>query len=163
MVRKGIGRDNLEYGRGISFINEKYKNEASLRKNWEADIKQGFENFGQQASHAYTNVANITQFAFEEISQSLSDFLLTGKVGFADFTKSVFEMIVKMMKQMAMLQAMKAAFGGQTAGWRGEVTNIFGFSSGGYVGNGGKYDPKRGLGCPWWGVCVYQRGGYPAA
>lgn len=76
------------------------------------------------------------------MSQSLFDFLLTGKAGFADFTKSVLEMIVKMMTQMAMLQAMKAAFGGQTAGWRGEVTNIFGFSSGGYVGSGSKYDPK---------------------
>ncbi|MFV9998372.1 MAG: hypothetical protein AB8W37_12715 [Arsenophonus endosymbiont of Dermacentor nuttalli] len=45
MARKAIGRDNPEYGRGISLINEKHKNEASLRKNWEAGIKQGFENF----------------------------------------------------------------------------------------------------------------------
>ncbi|HGJ5904458.1 MAG TPA: hypothetical protein ACHBY5_12815 [Arsenophonus apicola] len=49
---------------------------------------------------------------------------------------------MKLMTQMAMLQAMKAAFGGQTGGVGGAIANIFGFSSGGYVGGGGKYDPK---------------------
>lgn len=70
------------------------------------------------------------------MSQSLTDFLMTGKANFADFTKSLLEMIVKIMTQMAMLQAMKAAFGGQTEGWRGAVAGILGFSSGGYVGGG---------------------------
>ncbi|HGJ5854402.1 hypothetical protein [Arsenophonus nasoniae] len=37
---------------------------------------------------------------------------------------------------------MKAAFGGQTGGIGGAIAGIFGFSSGGYVGSGGKYDPK---------------------
>jgi len=46
------------------------------------------------------------------MSQTLSDFLLTGKANFADFTKSVLEMIVKMMTQMAILNAMELAFGG---------------------------------------------------
>ncbi|UBX27906.1 phage tail tape measure C-terminal domain-containing protein [Arsenophonus apicola] len=109
MARKGIEQENPEYGRGLSLIDEKYKNEESLRKNWEAGIKQGFSNFEQQARDAYGNVANVTKFAFEGMSQSLTDFLVTGKSNFADFTKSLLEMIVKLMTQMAMLQAMKAA------------------------------------------------------
>ncbi|HGJ5890474.1 MAG TPA: phage tail length tape measure family protein, partial [Arsenophonus apicola] len=44
MARKGIEQENPEYGRGLSLIDEKYKNEESLRKNWEAGIKQGFSN-----------------------------------------------------------------------------------------------------------------------
>ncbi|WP_032115199.1 phage tail tape measure protein [Candidatus Arsenophonus nilaparvatae] len=142
MARKGIDQENPEYGRGLSLIDEKYKNEASLRKNWEAGIKRGFTNFEQQATDAYANVANVTQFAFEGMSQSLTDFLVTGKANFADFTKSLLEMMVKLMTQMAILKAMKSAFGGQTGGVGGAIAGILGFSSGGYVGGGGKYDPK---------------------
>ncbi|MFS1538224.1 MAG: phage tail tape measure protein [Candidatus Phlomobacter fragariae] len=97
---------------------KKYFNEeASLRENWQKGIRKGFSEFQEQAANAYANVANITQFAFDGMSHWLSDFLLIGKANFADFTKSVLEMMVKMMTQMAMLQAMKAAFGGQTGGF----------------------------------------------
>ncbi|HGJ5874765.1 MAG TPA: phage tail tape measure protein, partial [Arsenophonus apicola] len=123
-------------------LKKHFQQEESLRGNWEKGVKKGFAEFQDQATNAYANVANITQFAFEGMSHSLSDFLLTGKANFADFTKSLLEMIVKLMTQMAILKAMKSAFGGQTEGWRGAVAGILGFSSGGYVGGGGKYDPK---------------------
>ncbi|KMJ43988.1 hypothetical protein AB204_16690 [Xenorhabdus khoisanae] len=42
----------------------------------------------------------------------------------------------KMLMQMAMLQAMKAAFSGTSFG------AALGFVGGGYTGNGGKYEPK---------------------
>lgn len=43
MARKGIEQENPEYGRGLSLIDEKYKNEESLRKNWEAGVKQDLQ------------------------------------------------------------------------------------------------------------------------
>lgn len=71
------------------------------------------------------------------MSQTLSDFLLTGKANFADFTKSVLEMIVKMMTQMAILKAMESAFGGTGFG---SFLGLKGHASGGYTGDGNKYD-----------------------
>ncbi|WP_334470809.1 phage tail tape measure C-terminal domain-containing protein [Arsenophonus sp. PmNCSU2021_1] len=71
------------------------------------------------------------------MSQTLSDFLLTGKANFADFTKSVLEMIVKMMTQMAILNAMESAFGGTGFG---SFLGLKGHASGGYTGDGNKYD-----------------------
>ncbi|EEB47242.1 hypothetical protein PROVALCAL_00695, partial [Providencia alcalifaciens DSM 30120] len=53
---------------------------------------------------------------------------------FGDFTRSFLEMTTKMLMQMAMLNSMKAAFGGTAVG------GFLGFAGGGYTGDGGKYD-----------------------
>ncbi|SFU43914.1 phage tail tape measure protein [Xenorhabdus koppenhoeferi] len=117
-------------------LEDYYAKEDSMRGNWEAGIQKGFSEFQDKATDVYGNVAQISQFAFEGMSNSLSDFLLTGKADFAGFTKSVLEMITKMLVQMAMLQAMKTALGGTAVG------GFLGFAGGGYTGNGGKYEPK---------------------
>ncbi len=116
-------------------LKEWYAEEDAIRANWELGVKKGFAEFQDQATNVYGNVAQISQSAFQGMSNSLSDFVLTGKANFADFTRSFLEMTTKMLMQMAMLNAMKAAFGGNAVG------NFFGFASGGYTGGGGKYDP----------------------
>ncbi|EPM2928302.1 TPA: phage tail tape measure protein [Proteus mirabilis] len=116
-------------------LKEWYAEEDAIRANWELGVKKGFAEFQDQATNVYGNVAQISQSAFQGMSNSLSDFVLTGKANFADFTRSFLEMTTKMLMQMAMLNAMKAAFGGNAVG------NFFGFASGGYTGDGGKHDP----------------------
>ncbi len=116
-------------------LKEWYAEEDAIRANWELGVKKGFAEFQDQATNVYGNVAQISQSAFQGMSNSLSDFVLTGKANFADFTRSFLEMTTKMLMQMAMLNAMKAAFGGSAVG------NFFGFASGGYTGDGGKHDP----------------------
>ncbi|MEQ1976651.1 phage tail tape measure protein [Xenorhabdus sp. SGI240] len=123
-------------------LKKHFEEEEGLRGNWEKGIQKGFADFQDQATNTYANVANISRFAFEGMSNSLSDFLLTGKANFGDFTKSILEMITKMLIQMAILNAMKSAFGGQTEGWRGAVASVLGYAGGGYTGDGGKYEPK---------------------
>ncbi|MDE1479691.1 phage tail tape measure protein [Xenorhabdus bovienii] len=135
-LKKGGTESDSEYLRGIDLVEQKYADEKALRSKWEDGFKRGFENFEREASNAYGNVAQISQAAFAGMSNSLSDFLLTGKANFGDFTKSILGMITKMLMQMAMLQAMKAAFGGTSFG------AALGFAGGGYTGNGGKYEPK---------------------
>ncbi|SFO05901.1 phage tail tape measure protein [Xenorhabdus japonica] len=145
------GKTDKDYQRSVSLEKAKspeeedalrryYAEEDSLRGNWEAGIKKGFDEFQDQATNTYANVAQISQAAFNGMCNSLSDFLLTGEANFGDFTKSILSMITKMLMQMAMLQAMKAAFGGQTEGWRGAVAGVLGYSSSGYTGSGNKYD-----------------------
>lgn len=118
-------------------LTKHFKKEEALRGNWEKDIQKGFAEFQDQATNTYANVAQISQATFAGMSNTMADFLLTGKANFADFTKSVLEMITKMLMQMAMLQAMKAAFGGTEFG-----KTWFGYAGGGYTGDGGKYEPK---------------------
>ncbi|HEJ9542626.1 TPA: phage tail tape measure protein [Proteus mirabilis] len=142
----GAGKSDRMYQRDIALekakspderkaLEEYYAKEDSIRADWELGVKKGFAEFQEQATNVYGNVAQISQSAFQGMSNSLSDFVLTGKANFADFTRSFLEMTTKMLMQMAMLNAMKAAFGGNAVG------NFFGFASGGYTGDGGKHDP----------------------
>lgn len=148
----GAGKSGRMYQRDIALekakspderkaLEEYYAKEDAIRADWELGVKKGFAEFQDQATNVYGNVAQISQSAFQGMSNSLSDFVLTGKANFADFTRSFLEMTTKMLMQMAMLNAMKAAFGGQADGWRGAVGNFLGFASGGYTGDGGKHDP----------------------
>lgn len=116
-------------------LEEYYAKEDSLRGNWELGFKRGFAEFQDQATDVYGNVAQITQSAFQGMSNTVADFLLTSKFNLSDFTKSFLEMTTKMITQMALLNAMRAGFGGTTFG------NFLGFADGGYTGGGGKYDP----------------------
>ncbi|MER5153171.1 phage tail tape measure protein, partial [Providencia stuartii] len=128
----------------LGILDNFHAKQNEQRENWKLGLQKGFAEFQDQATDVYGNVAQISQSAFQGMSNSLSDFVLTGKANFADFTRSFLEMTTKMLMQMAMLNAMKAAFGGQADGWRGAVGNFLGIkghATGGYTGDGGKYDP----------------------
>lgn len=116
-------------------LEEYYAKEDSLRGNWELGFKRGFAEFQDQATDVYGNVAQITQSAFQGMSNTVADFFLTSKFNLSDFTKSFLEMTTKMITQMALLNAMRAGFAGTTFG------SFLGFAEGGYTGGGGKYDP----------------------
>ncbi|MCX2589968.1 phage tail tape measure protein [Proteus penneri] len=119
-------------------LEEYYAKEDSLRGNWELGFKRGFAEFQDQATDVYGNVAQITQSAFQGMSNTVADFLLTSKFNLSDFTKSFLEMTTKMITQMALLNAMRAGLGGTTFG---NFLGLTPYDSGGYTGNGGKYDP----------------------
>lgn len=145
----GTGKSGRMYQRDIALekakspderkaLEEYYAKEDSIRADWELGVKKGFAEFQEQATDVYGNVSQISQSAFQGMSDSLSDFVLTGKANFADFTRSFLEMTTKMLMQMAMLNAMKAAFGGTVVG---NFLGLKGHSEGGYTGDGGKYQP----------------------
>lgn len=145
----GVGKSDRMYQRDIALeqakspaerkaLEDYYSKEDSLRANWEAGVKKGFAEFQDQATNVYGNVAQISQSFFQGMSNSLSDFVITGKASFGDFTRSFLEMTTKMLMQMAMLNAMKAAFGGNAVG---NFLGLKGHSEGGYTGDGGKYQP----------------------
>ncbi|HGN2088816.1 TPA: phage tail tape measure protein, partial [Proteus mirabilis] len=142
----GAGKSGRMYQRDIALekvkspderkaLEEYYAKEDSIRADWELGVKKGFAEFQDQATNVYGNVAQITQSTFQGMSNTVADFFLTAKFNITDFTRSFLEMTTKMLMQMAMLNAMKAAFGGNAVG------NFFGFASGGYTGDGGKHDP----------------------
>ncbi|HFE3208131.1 TPA: phage tail tape measure protein [Providencia stuartii] len=122
----------------LAILDEFHTKQNEQRGNWKLGLQKGFAEFQERATDVYGNVSQISQSAFQGMSDSLSDFVLTGKANFADFTRSFLEMTTKMLMQMAMLNAMKAAFGGNAVG---NFLGLKGHSEGGYTGDGGKYQP----------------------
>lgn len=89
------------------------------------------------------NISNITQSAFNGMSDSLTNFIMTGKADFSSLAKSILSDLTSMIVKMALFNAMKSAFGGTSFGkFLGFADGGYvGYASGGYTGDGGKYTP----------------------
>lgn len=125
-----------------------YDQEDANQKDWLGGAKQAFQDWGESASNMYQNVGNVATSALNGLSDQLTTLLSTGKANFADFTKSILSMILKMIIQMAIFNALAAVFGGGSKTGStpsGAYTNAASglqFYKGGYTGDGGKYEPK---------------------
>ena len=131
-----VARADAEY--------EKWKASAD-KANPMNGIRQGWEEWKNSAGDAMSQVANVTTQAFDGMADQLTNFVMTGKADFRSFTASILSDISKMIIKMMILNAIKSAFGGFAGGGAvGGVGSIpLGqvFATGGYTGDGGKYQP----------------------
>lgn len=104
-------------------------------------IRDGLEKFIEEAGTAREAFENATKGALNSMADGLADFVATGKLDFADLTRSILQDISKIIAKWAIAQALGGlgksfSFGFASGGFVPE------FSSGGYTGTGGKYEPK---------------------
>jgi lambda family phage tail tape measure protein len=141
----GGSLDDEDYQKQLKAANDYYDAEDRLRGDWLTGAKKGWAEFEDSATNVYSQVQTITSNAFTGMASTLTDFFTTGKSNFSDFLTTFLKGIAQMLTQLALVNAMKSAFGGTGIG------AFFGFSggglvprfdSGGYTGDGGKYQPK---------------------
>lgn len=141
----GGSLDDEGYQKQLKAANDYYEAEDRLRGDWLTGAKKGWVEFEDSATDVYSQVQTITSNAFTGMASTLTDFFTTGKSNFSDFLTTFLKGIAQMLTQLALVNAMKSAFGGTGIG------AFFGFSggglvprfdSGGYTGDGGKYQPK---------------------
>lgn len=124
----------------IAKLKEYYATEDELRGNWIAGAKNAWEIYGQDAMDMYSNVQEVASEALNGLTNQMATFLTTGKANFKSFASSIISMIVQMISKMVIFNALSGAMGGST--WTmGSLLKGVGFASGGYTGDGGKYDP----------------------
>lgn len=102
-----------------------------------AGIKDGVNKIQDTVGDVAGNISQITQNAFNGMSDALTDFVLTGKADFRSLAQSILKDISSMIVKMMIFNAIKSAasaFGYSDGGY-------VGFASGGYTGDGGKYQP----------------------
>lgn len=120
-------------------LDNRYKEEDAKRADWLAGAKNAFAEYGEEAMNMYDNIGNIASQALNGLSQQMADFLTTGQANFKDFAKSIISLIVQMITKMVIFNSISGMMGGST--WTmGSLMK--GFASGGYTGDGGKYQPK---------------------
>ncbi|HBC5914716.1 TPA: phage tail tape measure protein [Proteus mirabilis] len=129
--------------RKVELTKQKIQEELKKREDIKSDpvegVKQGLSDFSESATNVMENVKNVTTNALNNMSDSLADFVLTGKGSFKDFANSVISDITKMVMKMLIFKAIEA--GGQAMGFNmGWMSN--GHAYGGYTGHGGKFEPK---------------------
>lgn len=116
--------------------------QAEHDKDWVGGIYDGVSRYLDSFGTMREQVTGLVEDSAGRMSDALADFVSTGKTDFRGFAQSVLQDISKMMVKMAVFNAMKYA--GQAFGGIGTVgssaIDVL-FSSGGYTGDGGKYEP----------------------
>ncbi|MEQ5350116.1 phage tail tape measure protein [Proteus genomosp. 6] len=120
-------------------IEEELRKREAMKGDPMSGLKQGLSDFSESAMDVMENVRNVTTNAFNNMSDALADFALTGKGSFKDFANAVISDITRMVMKMLIFKAIEA--GGQAMGFdMGWMSK--GHAYGGYTGHGGKFEPK---------------------
>lgn len=139
-LAKGGQKEDPQLKSMMDALDNRYKEEDAKRADWLAGAKNAFAEYGEEAMNMYNNIGNIASQALNGLSQQMADFLTTGQANFKDFAKSIISLIVQMITKMVIFNAMSGAMGGDT--WTiGSLLKNVGFATGGYTGDGGKYEP----------------------
>ncbi|EKZ9178139.1 phage tail tape measure protein [Vibrio vulnificus] len=132
---------------------EYYAKVDEMEADWTVGSKAAFESYVREANRTAKISEGFFTSAFSAMEDSIYQFAMTGKLSFKEFASSI-------IADMARIAAQKAAAGliemgvgifasaygggaastGYDAGFTGGYNSI-GFSSGGYTGSGGKYEP----------------------
>lgn len=140
-VSKGGGEDDEALKNMTKAQNDYYANEDAKRNDWLAGAQHAFADYGDSATDMYTNVGNIAANALTGLSDMMTEFLMTGQANFADFAKSIISQIIKMITQMVIFNSISGMMGGSSGGKGFSFANSGWFATGGYTGDGGKYEP----------------------
>lgn len=149
-LNQGGSLEDQELQAMLAKRQEYYAEEDSLRGNWLAGIKKSWAEYGETVNDINGQIENIGLSALSGLSDQLTEFLTTGKASFKDFASSIIGMIVKMIAQMVVFNTLSGLMPGGGGGGSFSFANMLGgggkaakgYSSGGYTGDGGKYEPK---------------------
>lgn len=142
-----------------------YAAEDALRSNWLAGAKKGWAEYQDSATNVYSSVSQIAQAGLNGLADALTSMVTTGKASIKDFGTSMLKMIVEVINRLLIAYAVQQALGWISAGASASSTaassnNAFSngaynnlslaynggyipeYDSGGYTGDGGKYEPK---------------------
>lgn len=134
-----------------------YEKVDELESDWTVGSRKSFDAYVREANSAAKQSEKFFTGTFSAMEDAIFKFVTTGKLSFRDFAASVIADIARIASQKAAagllemgVNIFSSAYGGGAAasapstgydaGFTGGYNSI-GFSSGGYTGAGGKYEP----------------------
>ncbi|MBE0153167.1 phage tail tape measure protein [Serratia fonticola] len=127
----------------LSSLEETYAERDRLEQDWKAGALNGLNEYLEKATDVYSSVSNVAMSALSGISNMMTDLVTTGKASFRDFTTSILKMIIDIINKLLVAYAVKSMLGEGEGGSSisSALGKIFSFDTGGYTGDGGKYEP----------------------
>lgn len=161
-AQRGMELDRIEkeyalnpkaQAKALSEMRKTYKAQDTLEQNWRAGAVNGLNEYLQTAQNVYSSVSQAAQTALGGISDMMTSLVTTGTASFRQFAASILKMIVEIINRLLVAWAVQKAMGwitgdvGAGNAPSGAYTNAASsgvslFDSGGYTGDGGKYEPK---------------------
>ncbi|MEB3840465.1 phage tail tape measure protein [Pseudomonas guariconensis] len=152
-------------GKRIAAQREGWAQLDQAQSSWSAGARGAFQDYVDSARDAAGQSRSFFTNAFSSMEDAVANFAISGKLSFSDFTNSILADMARIATRQAATgifasiagSAIGSWFGGGAnglaSGSTGEVSSRlgasaagyspkFGFATGGYTGDGGKFEPK---------------------
>lgn len=142
-ISKGGSVDDTDFQALLQARQNFYNQEDALRGNWLAGVRSAFAETADELANFNQIGAELATSAFNGLTDQITNLVTTGEANFREFTASILKQIARIATQLLLIKAIEStisSFGG-SGGAIGSIGSAFGFASGGYTGNGGKYEP----------------------
>ncbi len=127
----------------VQAVRDGYRELQQAEGNWLLGAASAWENYKQQAGNAAQQMGGLVSNVFGGLEDVWVKFTETGKISFSDMTRSILADLTRIAFRQAAM-GIANSFGGGS-GYTGTLGSLFsgswGFSAGGYTGDGGKYEP----------------------
>ncbi|WP_433738205.1 phage tail tape measure protein [Pseudomonas putida] len=155
VIRQGLA-DRLAMQR------QYYSEVDKAQSDWSIGASSAFQNYTEQAADVAGQTRNLFTNAFSNMEDGIVDFVKTGKLSFSDLADGIIADLVRIQVRQAAVGIFGTVFSGLSlgasagnglaAGSAGATSSslgasaagyssLYGFSGGGYTGDGGKYEP----------------------
>ncbi|WP_454005023.1 phage tail tape measure protein [Alcaligenes sp. Marseille-Q7550] len=143
----------------LIMVRDHYAQLKELQGNWRLGATSALENYVDQAGNLFESVGNMVSNVFKGMEDSLVQFVRTGKLDFASLADSIIADMARIMIQQSITGPLAGAIGnlfnplsgvsaapnmpmGELGGGAGATFGpTMTWSSGGYTGDGGRYEP----------------------
>lgn len=131
----------------LDIVRASAEKRAQAEGSWINGATRAYENYVYEAANAAKISEGFFTSMFSSMENSVTQFAITGKLSFSDFTKSILSDMARIATQQAASQLFGMLVSWGATVWAGSGTtttpNTSGvtFSDGGYTGPGGKYQP----------------------
>lgn len=143
----------------LQIISQSAEKRAQAEGNWIHGVTRAYDNYVYEAANAAKISEGFFTSMFSSMENSVTQFALTGKFQFSDFTKSILADMARIASQQAASQLLGMLVSWGVSAWAGSgsagtnsgdytgsdyqnwLSAGGGYSKGGYTGAGGKYEP----------------------
>ncbi|HFV3803659.1 TPA: phage tail tape measure protein, partial [Escherichia coli] len=151
-LKEQYGDNPLALNNVMSEQKKTWAAEDQLRGSWMAGLKSGWSEWEESATDSMSQVKSAATQTFDGIAQNMAAMLTGSEQNWRSFTRSVLSMMTEILVKQAMVgivgsigSAIGGAAGGGASVSGGTAIQAaaakFHFSTGGFTGTGGKYEP----------------------
>ncbi|CAB3663145.1 Phage-related minor tail protein [Achromobacter denitrificans] len=145
--------------RQVAILQDSAARKREAESSWQLGMSRGLGNYVDSVLNVASSIEGAVTNAFTGMDDALTGFVRTGKLSFKDLADSIISDMARIAIQQSITGPLAGALGGLLGSWMGSGSAVSGsslqgiggtagglldsiqFSSGGYTGDGGRFEP----------------------